>query len=313
MRKFKLAAQEIVIWRTASGRVCAADAYCPHLGAHLGVGGKVEGETLRCPFHAFRFDCDGACVATGYNTTPPRDATLQMWPAMERNGLVLVWFHPDRAAPSFDIPELPSDGWGAWEFRRFELDGHPQETTENSVDIGHLSVIHGYDGVEQLRPLRVEGARLNANYAMLRDAGFFGRGGKMRAEFEINAFGLGYSMVEVEIAKFGLQTRQAVMCSPIEPGRAHLLIAMALRLPQDRTKINPFLGLLPQRAAEFVASKAAIRAFAHDVNQDFDIWQNKVYVQRPVLASGDGPVVRYRQWARQFYVQGASAEVATAG
>jgi len=29
-----------------------------------------------------------------------------------------------------------------------------------------------------------------------------------------------------------------------------------------------------------------------------------VYVDNPALAKGDGPVGRYRQWARQFYYTG---------
>jgi phenylpropionate dioxygenase-like ring-hydroxylating dioxygenase large terminal subunit len=283
--------------------VCAADAYCPHLGAHLGRGGVVEGENIRCPFHGFQFNCDGACVATGYGTTPPKDATLHLWPVAERNGFVLVWYHPEAAAPSFDIPELGGEGWTPWEIRRWDLAGHPQETTENSVDIGHLTIIHGYTGVDQLRPLNTDGPCLSARYVMHRDAGLFGRGGKLRAEFDIAAWGLGYSMVEVEVAQFGLKTRQAVLCTPTDDGRAHLMIAMSLNLPAKRSRVNPFLGLMPRSWAGLVASKAAIRAFAHDVSQDFDIWQNKIYVDRPVLAVGDGPVVRYRRWAKQFYLK----------
>src|SRR5262245_46036181 len=42
--------REMVAFRGADGAVSVLDAYCPHLGAHLGVGGRVEGGTLRCPF-----------------------------------------------------------------------------------------------------------------------------------------------------------------------------------------------------------------------------------------------------------------------
>ena len=37
------------MFRTASGRVHVMDAYCQHLGANMGVGGKVEGENIACP------------------------------------------------------------------------------------------------------------------------------------------------------------------------------------------------------------------------------------------------------------------------
>ena len=42
--------QEMVAWRAQSGRLCVMDAYCEHLGAHLGHGGHVEGESIQCPF-----------------------------------------------------------------------------------------------------------------------------------------------------------------------------------------------------------------------------------------------------------------------
>ncbi|HLI43909.1 MAG TPA: Rieske 2Fe-2S domain-containing protein [Acidimicrobiales bacterium] len=31
-----VAGEELAVWRTASGTACAAVAWCPHLGAHLG-------------------------------------------------------------------------------------------------------------------------------------------------------------------------------------------------------------------------------------------------------------------------------------
>ena len=36
------------------------DAFCPHLGAHLGHGGTVDGCEIVCPFHGWQFDAEGA-------------------------------------------------------------------------------------------------------------------------------------------------------------------------------------------------------------------------------------------------------------
>src|SRR5437870_2386164 len=69
-----LAGHELVIFRTKSGQPCVMDAFCPHLGAHLGLGGTVVSEEIRCLFHHFRFDTSGTCVATGYGTKPPPTA-----------------------------------------------------------------------------------------------------------------------------------------------------------------------------------------------------------------------------------------------
>jgi hypothetical protein len=51
-----------------------------------------------------------------------------------------------------------------------------------------------------------------------------------------------------------------------------------------------------------------VSAYAHDVSQDVDVWENKIYVHPPALAKGDGPVGPYRAWATQFYA-GASVSL----
>ena len=108
----RLAGRDLVLFRTASGAPCALDAYCPHLGAHLAYGGVVQGETLRCPFHGFRFDQSGRCVATGYGTRPPPTSTARAWPLCEVNGLLLVHRDDRGRAPAWAIPALDRRGWG---------------------------------------------------------------------------------------------------------------------------------------------------------------------------------------------------------
>ncbi len=41
------------------------------------------------------------------------------------------------------------------------------------------------------------------------------------------------------------------------------------------------------------------------VEQDIPIWENKVYLEEPVLCDGDGPINKYRKWFQQFYVEAA--------
>ena len=67
--------REIVLFRTPGG-VSIIDAHCPHMGAHLGRVGRIDGNVLRCGFHGFRFDGSGACVATATVAPPPEKARL---------------------------------------------------------------------------------------------------------------------------------------------------------------------------------------------------------------------------------------------
>ena len=102
--------RELVLYRTAGGVACLHDAHCPHMGAHLGHGGTVEGELLRCPFHGFCFDREGACASTAYGTKPPPAARLGTWRVQEKHGFVLAWYHPRGAAPTWEVPDVDTDG-----------------------------------------------------------------------------------------------------------------------------------------------------------------------------------------------------------
>ena len=53
---------DLVAFRSTAGEVTVLDAYCPHLGAHLGYGGRVINDRVSCPFHGWVFNQTGDCV-----------------------------------------------------------------------------------------------------------------------------------------------------------------------------------------------------------------------------------------------------------
>ena len=71
---------DLVLWRDDAGEFHLQDAFCPHLGAHLGVGGKVKGEQLECPFHGWTYDGDGACMSIPYSERVNKKAQLRNYP-----------------------------------------------------------------------------------------------------------------------------------------------------------------------------------------------------------------------------------------
>ena len=144
----RLGAEDILLFRSSSGEIATVGAYCAHLGAHMGHGGKVVDGTLQCPFHGYRYDQGGACVANGYGTAPPAHAKLRSWPTRENGGVVLVYFGATEEGPAWEVPALVAEGWTEPAFEVLHLDTHPQETTENSVDIGHFTWVHGYASAE---------------------------------------------------------------------------------------------------------------------------------------------------------------------
>ncbi len=293
---------DLVIFRTKSGQACAMDAYCPHLGAHFAHGGTIEGETIRCPFHGFCFDQRGECVATGYNTKPPPAAKARVWPLREINGMLMVYHGPGGKEPTWEIPALETAGWTPLLSSVWRLRSHPQETVENGVDIGHLSWTHGYQSVEMLSDLTTDGPFMDVRYAMHRPLGLLSKGGQgLRGEFTLRAHGLGFSVVVATIPAYGLCSRFLICATPVEKGWIEMRTAMTMQKITRPQQINPLLWLLPRPLVNWMVAKFTYDGFVHDLKQDFVIWEHKRYVQPPALAAGDGPIGKYRTWARQFY------------
>jgi nitrite reductase/ring-hydroxylating ferredoxin subunit len=290
---------EVVVFRTQSGRASVTQPFCPHLGAHLGHGGVVEGETLRCPFHGFRFDADGTCVAGYPAAKVPKRCQLSLYPSREKNGQVLVFFHPQGLAPTWEVPDLDLTGFRPLRSTTWRFAGHPQETSENSVDIGHFAVVHGYDRVDSIVPIATHGPLLSGSYRLHRRRGGFSKA--LSADVAIQVWGLGYSVVEVYVAEHDLRIRTFVFPTPVQDGQIDLRIALSLRTIASKRALHPLATLAPRKLLEPIIERAAFYAYAADVRQDFDIWTNKTYLVRPGLADGDGPVGLYRKWVRQFY------------
>lgn len=301
----KFCGKDIVIFRTQGGKACVANAYCPHMGAHFAHGGVVEGETIKCPFHHFCFNIQGACTATGYGTKPSPKIKLHIWHYREKNGFILCWYDEHDNAPGWEVPDVDNDGFSAILTKDIELRSHPQETSENSVDIGHFSIVHGYSDVDVLKPLYIEGPYLTSRYTMARKADFMGSKKLIHTEFDVRVWGLGYSFVEVDMPDLGLKSRQYVFPSPIVDGKINLKLGMSVKVVRP-AKIFPLLTLMSkERLASLILPKA-FKGYCNDVSQDFKVWENKIYIDPPVLAKGDGPVAQYRIWCRQFYTEHAN-------
>lgn len=302
----RFAGKDLVLFRTESGKLATVAPHCPHLGGHFGYGGKVEGESIKCPFHHFCFDTKGDCTATGYGTKPSPKLKLPVYHSAEKNGLVLLWFDEKGNEPSWDVPQEDWAGWSEKRFTDYDFNSHPQETTENSVDFGHFSIVHGYTGVEMLEEMKLDGHYLYAKYAMSRIADFVGKKKNIKVEFKAHARGLGYSFVEANVPEFGLDLRFFVLPTPTDIGKLKLRIGTSIKEMKDFSKITPIMNLIPRKIANKLLLYSTFKSYCYDVSTDFKIWQNKIYITPPALAKGDGPIAQYRSWAQQFYYQDSS-------
>ncbi|MFC9897687.1 aromatic ring-hydroxylating dioxygenase subunit alpha [Nocardia sp. NPDC127579] len=286
--------REIVLFRTVSGKLHATEAYCPHLGAHLGRGGRVYGETIECPFHTFRFDGQGTCVFTPYKAaSPPPAARLGILPVCEVFGIALV-YNGAPGKPPWEI-DVPSDDgcWRPLHKRKLELShSHPQEIAENGVDYGHFTELHGFSTFEVVSPLRFDGPRLRSVCRTTRPTPVVGPIG---VEIDIRVDGLGFSVVESTL-DIGWKFRQLVLVTPTVGRHQAVHIATSVHRRSTSRIVSRFLSPF-----EWILGRFILELVTIEFHRDRVVWENKKYMAKPALAQGDGPIHKFRRWANQFY------------
>ena len=297
--------EEIVAWCDAEGNICVAEAVCPHLGAQLGpaAGGLVRDSRLVCPFHGFQFDVSGQCVATPF-AAPPRATKLKVFETRDVLGMVFAWWGRNGRPPQWRLPEAPpaGDEWSELNFRTIRFPGHPQETSENAVDLAHLRYMHGYGNVSRVGPLSVEGACLKSCFDFKRSTSIAGIKNFL---FDVSAvtyvFGLGYSQVDIHERSIGMDLRLWVLATPIDGKLIDLVLVGQVR--EIRKPKRPIMGLrfLPRRLRTRIMNRIMMSVQERDVLQDVVIWGRKRYHSRPRLCRSDGEIEAFRRYCQQFY------------
>lgn len=275
--------RELVLFRSETGKAAVLDAHCPHLGAHLGYGGTVEGDCIRCPFHGWKFDGKGACAEVPYAKRIPPKAAISPWPVVELNGLILIWHHAAGAPPSFEIPPVPEYGaedWTAYERRRWKIRTRNQEMAENAVDSAHFHYLHGTTNQPKSSAV-MDGPILR----VISTTGMATPQGAVDGTVESESFGFGYATVRF---KGIVETLLVSSTTPIDAEYVDTRFSFSIRKHPDKD-VTKGVG------------KAFIREVSRQLEQDIPIWEHKAHWETPVLCDGDGPIGIFRKWCRQFY------------
>lgn len=291
----RLAGEDVVLYRTRSGQARAVGPYCPHLGAHLGAGGTVEGENLVCPFHRFAFAPDGACADS------PDGARIRgrLGPRhlRERNGMLFVWHGPAAVPPAWELPEAVDPAVAPTARWSMDLPTHPQEIVENVCDYRHLGALHRLP-VQQISPPAADGPLLRTN--LRSEAGHLPVLGTLTWENSTLMAGLGWTLTELSLPRFGLAVHVWGMPTPLSPRMSRFHLATACSVTDARRVPGPNVPCYVDALTRSVAL-ATLRMTVRILRDDVLIWNHKRYEPRPRLAADEQSIGVYRHWARQFY------------
>jgi phenylpropionate dioxygenase-like ring-hydroxylating dioxygenase large terminal subunit len=296
--------RDVVVFRGESGTAHMLDAYCPHVGAHLGHGGRVHGETIECPFHGWRMDCSGSCVHVPLAKKVPPRARVTSYSVCEVSGAILAYAHHDGEVPRWTPAPLP--GWNdpAWTQPEFlapwRVRTHVQEFGENGVDLGHAVVLHSHiTRAAETVFVESEGPVLrhksHHHYRVFGPLEWLGKRVEGTLETRIDGFGrvAAHALVDAGIQ---IENRVVFYPTPIDEDMVELNAAVYLKRQSSRVLTR----LLHMKS---------VREAIKTIDQDAPIWSNKRYIQRPLLVQGEEAMGHYRRWARQFYAGGDAAVV----
>ena len=281
--------RDLVLWRdTDAGAYHLQDAICPHLGGHLGHGGHVEDCEIQCPFHGWRFDVEGRNSDIPYSEKLNRAARLRTYPVVERNGMVMAWYHPFEAEPMWEVPTIDefsnTVGWSDTTTRSVEIPAAWQEIAENSVDLAHFRYLHNTDSVPEARSYETDGPVARVRTVQK----FVTPQGTVDGNIDIDMYGPGFSVIRFH----GIVDTILLGCNtPVSANSCEQRFSFRVRRFGDDATTSS-------------VGDAFVAEVTQQIHEDLPIWRNKGYLTRPLLADTDGPYLKFRKWASQFYAEG---------
>ena len=286
--------QSLVAYRRTDGKLVVMDAFCPHTGTHLGKGGTIEGNNIRCPKHGWCFNSSGQCVDIPYCKTIPSEARIKTWKVMEINQLVFLWYDPIGGEPDFDIPKLPEaydEQWSSWYLSCHTIETNPREVIENVADKAHFVYVHQFNEVLSFH---------NKFEDHMATQEMVGRSDEGVTESKATYYGPAYQITWMKSRRESetYETRLLNASTPIGPKLMHLFFGVMVNLPPE-AKQDPNIN---EQLEEYVGT------VQEGFNQDIAIWEHKLFRSAPVFCDGDGPVAQLRRWYAQFYKDKTIAE-----
>ena len=286
--------KDFALYRGKSGRPVLLDAYCSHMGTHLAAststsivrtGEQIEGDSIRCPYHGWRFGPDGRCEEIPYfEGRCPTAAIIRSYPVREVMGCIVTWHDPEGGEPDYDPPVLEEWNDPAWERWKLDhlgtLDVHPQEIIDNMADAHHLGPTHGAPSEyfeNEFRDhvyIQRQGGVHKGYQTMLMTSTWYTGPGILLSKQQF-----GDKLIYEFIAN-----------TPVEDGKVqvwHATLYKAANTPPTEQDI----------AAARDVQANALAAFA----QDFEVWKNKRPALNILQIVTDGPFAKGRLWYKQFY------------
>jgi phenylpropionate dioxygenase-like ring-hydroxylating dioxygenase large terminal subunit len=269
--------QHLVLARTNAG-IQAFDAACPHRGANLAYGGRLEEGSIVCPFHGYRVAL-GECSTRGFQ--------VRQYPTLTIGGLVLV-----RLSEAYEnglseaLTSLDQDHYFVAGFVR-DIKAKAALVIENGFDNLHFRTVHNICNVPRFRTrpsqhgeLAVEGV-----FEIPPPQAALDRSAIVKVPFLARAFspGLVISQLQGELPYVVITS-----ATPTPDGFCRMRLSIALLGKQSQQPLD-------QELAQYLIEQSKI-----GIALDETIWEHLIPDAPTHLNLRDSTVLEFNKFCRPF-------------
>ncbi|MEM9092377.1 MAG: aromatic ring-hydroxylating dioxygenase subunit alpha [Cyanobacteria bacterium P01_F01_bin.53] len=151
----QLCNEEIVLFRSAIGKIGALKNRCPHRGMRLSQG-WVEAEEIVCPYHAWRYAADGKGSSP---STPKLKPCVSSFTVIEQYGIIWV----KAAKSSADFPDFNIQDHLFAGVVTQEIQAPLDVVVDNFSDIEHNPTTHTYFGYAYENLAKIESPKVESH------------------------------------------------------------------------------------------------------------------------------------------------------
>jgi len=142
--RVRLLGENLIAFRTTSGRIGLIQNHCPHRGASLFFG-RNEEEGLRCVYHGWKYSCEGHCVDM---PSEPEESNFKSkihataYPCVERNDIIWTYMGPRQTPPPLPDIEPNMLPRGEYAVQKVLRECNWFQGLEGDIDTSHLGFLH---------------------------------------------------------------------------------------------------------------------------------------------------------------------------
>ncbi|KAF9993443.1 hypothetical protein BGZ79_001856 [Entomortierella chlamydospora] len=278
------------------------DALCPHLGANMAIGGVVEGDAVRCPFHGWKFDGkNGQCIDIPYAKSIPNLARTKRWTHREFAGVIVVWYDAEDREPMYEPVPFPLQE-GTFRrvgYRRGTLPMHIQDFAENASDWMHFDLLHARLSIPILDRFFYVRHRTECNYnPETNPYNFvFNDYPTVHSIFDDAPIQAAEAMAQVEFTGPG----GLVYFRFFTPKGQIVIVKSFLPVGEKGLQLTMEDEAYAESSVPWFVAKHVIREANKAFDDDIFVWRHKTYLHKPLFVKEDAPVKQFRDYYKKFY------------